>query len=98
MQGSSCNSPARVLVALLSLIACNSVTHSRGPDKSSFIAIPEGGHEMADAEPRLIAASKNRARRIGDNLILRLPTAKAERSIATTRDARMDRNIAMATF
>jgi len=65
------------VLALLSLAACDSAIHAAAPDGSFFVAIPGDGHEMADAEPGLIAASKDRARRIGDDLILRLADGKS---------------------
>ena len=65
------------VLALLLLTACNATTHIAAADKSSFIAIAGDGHEMADAEPGLIAASKNRARRMGDDLTLHFADGKS---------------------
>src|ERR1700722_15354327 len=64
-------------LAMASLSACASATLSAVPDPNSFIAIPGGDREMAEDEPRLIAGSKDRARRTGNNLILHLANGKS---------------------
>ena len=65
------------LIAMVSLSACASATRSAVPDVTSFIAIPGGDREMAEDEPKLIAGSKDRARRAGDDLILHFANGKS---------------------